>query len=1838
MSTSNLNNNADNESFASTSPQVIPAVDSTFQDTNIDNLPSSVATEVETIPDFVDTLSHLCLNVFGFRTNTFYYKALTQNQIIGITDFLSLDLETIQQLSFVNDQGTQSKLIPAQVSKLNYAVQWMKWYRKKFGPFMPSSWLECTSDDFEDFLFNRDEILRSIPLSTLTTETKDNALSTFNKSIKLDINQYTTFKEDRFWDIWHRSFKAQIELHNMSSVLDPKFTPSTQEQIELFKRQQAFVYTVLLQHVQTAAGKIIVREHADSRDARSTYLKLLDRYSKSPEAQANAQEIRNKISNLKLDNTWKSTAASFINLWKSLYLQLEDMTPLEEHETSIVKKKLLENAVIKNEKLANVTELERITVQQGGSPLTYEKYLSLLETAASNYDRAHKNKNPRSVNKTKTSKANQTRTTPSKTSNNRNSNNNSASKKPASSNQQTNGRIRLPPEIWNTLSQAQKDSILQHNRALPRPTNAPSSRQMNSNTTTNTSSTPTTSVNSVSSTASTVPVSNISPPQPPSLINSLAQSSSTAPDLRTVLSTSSAAPQRMMINGVEYHQVNNHHITYNISVANRLKKASLVDGGANGGVAGDDVRVIETSDRQVRLTGLDNHTINDIHLVQAAAFANATTGPVILIFNQYAHTGKGSSIHSVSQMESYGLDVNDKSALLRHGKQRIKTPDGYILPLQIRDGLPYLEMRPPTDKELDSLPHIIMTSDDIWDPSILDNEVSPEEWYDCEDIPDDYGDTTFDEYGEYTQRVHYLDCYSVEIQPLFEVHERKTVPQEPNYEALRPYFLWLPLDTIKRTFAATTQFARNSVSFPMRKHFKSRFPALNVRRRNEPVATDTIFSDVPAIDDGSTCAQIFVGRHSLLGDAYGCKSDSQFINTLEDNIRKRGAMDLLISDRAKAEISNKVQDILRAYRIDDWQSEPHHQHQNYAERRIQEYKKKVDTTLDRTGAPGNTWLLALLYVIFILNSVAYAGLNWRTPMEVWGGATPDISIITQFHFWQLVYYSVDNKWPSESREKLAHFVGFGDTVGDALTYKLLTVDTKKIIYRSAVRPANIEGETNFRLDKFKGEEYMKPVKLWTNTTIDDFDKPAKLDSKSFDPDQIIGLSFLKNKAEDGTRSRCTILRKIEEHEEETGRRRTKYLVSVKDADQDEIMTYNDVVDLLERQFQEDSDPDKLWTFKEIISHEGPFEKDDPKYKGSMWNVLIKWEDDSITNEPLALIASDDPVSCAMYAKENGLLNKKGWTRFKRIAMREKKLQRMINQARLKSIKYAPIYQFGVQVPRTVKEALELDAKNGNHFWRDAIRAELLQLAEYQTFRDMGKNFKIPMNFQRIRVHFVFAVKHDGRRKARLVAGGHMTKTPIDSVYSGVVSIRSLRIVIFLAELNDLQLLQADIGNAYLEAKTKEMVYFIAGKEFEELEGHILIIHKALYGLKTSGARWHDRFADTLYDMGFTPSRADPDVWMRRNGNIYEYIAVYVDDLLIAAKDAKAIIDSLRDKYNYKLKGDGPIEYHLGCDFGRDPDGTLWFGPIRYINKMMDTYQQLFNGEKPKEYASPLDKSDHPELDTSDLLDPNETSIYQSLIGALQWLITLGRFDVATAVMTLSRFRAMPRKGHLDRVKRIYGYLRKMNSGCIRVRTHIPDFSQFPDQNYEWERSIYGNVSEEVPKDAPTPLGKPVINITYQDANLYHDYVTGRSVTGILQLINGTPIDWYSKRQATVETATYGSEFVSAKIATEKSIDMRLTLRYLGVPILGPTYMFGDNQSVVTSSTIPTSSLSKRHNALAYHKVREAIAAKILKYYHIEGTKNPADVLTKNLQRQEAWPHLQPLLFWRGDTAEIKTLH
>jgi Reverse transcriptase (RNA-dependent DNA polymerase) len=203
--------------------------------------------------------------------------------------------------------------------------------------------------------------------------------------------------------------------------------------------------------------------------------------------------------------------------------------------------------------------------------------------------------------------------------------------------------------------------------------------------------------------------------------------------------------------------------------------------------------------------------------------------------------------------------------------------------------------------------------------------------------------------------------------------------------------------------------------------------------------------------------------------------------------------------------------------------------------------------------------------------------------------------------------------------------------------------------------------------------------------------------------------------------------------------------------------------------------------------------------------------------------------------------------------------------------------FGVEIPHDSKHTRILDQQNQNCKWQDVEYSEIQQLTEYNFANDLGPGDVSTLAHKRIRCRMVYAVKHDSRHKAGFVAGGHLMKDPEDSIYSSVVSIRSLRIVLLAAELNKLELMSADVGNTYLEALTNEKIYFIGGPEFSPfgLEGHTLILYKALYGLKSSGQEWHKVMATTLKAEGFTPSIGDPDVWMHKHKDqsLWEYICV-----------------------------------------------------------------------------------------------------------------------------------------------------------------------------------------------------------------------------------------------------------------------------------------------------------------------------------------------------------------------------
>lgn len=552
----------------------------------------------------------------------------------------------------------------------------------------------------------------------------------------------------------------------------------------------------------------------------------------------------------------------------------------------------------------------------------------------------------------------------------------------------------------------------------------------------------------------------------------------------------------------------------------------------------------------------------------------------------------------------------------------------------------------------------------------------------------------------------------------------------------------------------------------------------------------------------------------------------------------------------------------------------------------------------------------------------------------------------------------------------------------------------------------------------------------------------------------------------------------------------------------------------------------------------------------------------------------------------------------------------------------PRFKFGVQVPRNVGDAIRLDDANGDNMWKDATATEVAQINEYETFILPPSNHDWT-GYKRIPYHFVFDCKFDLRRKARFVLNGDRTDDiPHEEIFSGVIGSEAVRLGFLVAEIRGLECCVADIGNAFLNGKTREKLYIIAGHEFgPELEGQRLLVDKSCYGLKTSAARFHEHLAAKLRKMGFRPTKADNDLWMRitKDGQ-YEYLASYVDDIAAWSKDPMAIITELQK--HYVLKGIGRPEFYLGGDIQHLPDDSLWQNSNIRLGISAETYitntlercaRQLGCGEFRK-VKSPMDSLYHPETDITDFCTPDQHTHFRSVIGALNWIITLGRFDVAYATSALARFGTNPRVGHLLAARRILGYLRQFPQGRIIVDPRPFNFEHMHSKVMEFEtwKEYYPDAKEDIPEDIPKAIGKKAQVTCFVDADHAHDTVTRRSVTGLVLFVNQTPVKWFSKRQATVETSTYGSELVAARQAMEAIIETRYNLRMLGFELDGPGWLFGDNMSVVLNTSMPSSMLKKKHHACSYHRCREVIAASIARFLHIKSVDNIADVLTKPL--------------------------
>jgi hypothetical protein len=224
-------------------------------------------------------------------------------------------------------------------------------------------------------------------------------------------------------------------------------------------------------------------------------------------------------------------------------------------------------------------------------------------------------------------------------------------------------------------------------------------------------------------------------------------------------------------------------------------------------------------------------------------------------------------------------------------------------------------------------------------------------------------------------------------------------------------------------------------------------------------------------------------------------------------------------------------------------------------------------------------------------------------------------------------------------------------------------------------------------------------------------------------------------------------------------------------------------------------------------------------------------------------------------------------------------------------------------------------------WQEAIKQEMDQLKEYNTFRVPTDKDNLS-TYQQIPYHMVFDCKFDGRRKGRLVAGGNHTVVTSEQVYSGVVGIETVRTILALSSMDpDLQICAADVSNAFLYGKNIEKTMIKAGPEFRELNGQMLIVDGGWYGHKTAAATFHAHLAATMRKVGFVPTKADLDLWIRKaKDECCEYIASYVDDIIVISKDPMELIGKFKETYS--LKGIGTPEYYLGGDFHQLDDREL----------------------------------------------------------------------------------------------------------------------------------------------------------------------------------------------------------------------------------------------------------------------------------------------------------------------------
>ena len=508
-----------------------------------------------------------------------------------------------------------------------------------------------------------------------------------------------------------------------------------------------------------------------------------------------------------------------------------------------------------------------------------------------------------------------------------------------------------------------------------------------------------------------------------------------------------------------------------------------------------------------------------------------------------------------------------------------------------------------------------------------------------------------------------------------------------------------------------------------------------------------------------------------------------------------------------------------------------------------------------------------------------------------------------------------------------------------------------------------------------------------------------------------------------------------------------------------------------------------------------------------------------------------------------------------------------------------------------------EAKQSNYWteWLAAIQSELESLREKGVYEEVHQ---LPPHRQPVKCKWVLRIKRDkdgtiSRFKARLVAKG-FTQIPgqdFTFTFAPVARWDSIRSLLCITALNDLELCQLDVKTAYLNGPLEEEIYMKAPEGFN-YSSPFWRLRKGLYGLRQAGRQWYLTLHQAYSELGYKRCESDWSVYTRRSASGLSMSATSVDDILIAS-DSRSESDKAAAEINdkFSVTDSSNAEWILGCRITRSrPKHLLMLDQCRFVTSILCQYKmdgcnslptpspmwRLTSDMCPKDDAERAAVAQHP------------YNQYPAIVGKCMYLATCTCPDISYSVRELARFMSNYGKRHYEAAKHLLRYLNGTRSRGIiygDIDNAAPTFHSFTDS--DWAMSD-----------------------------------NRKSVSGFLVECGGGAVTWSSKQQAVIALSSCEAEYISCTHCARQIIWLRTLFYELGHPQTKPTTLYCDNQGTVACTHDPHSHSRMKHIDIRAHFIRDCVNRGVINVIHIPGAQNPADLLTKPLPKvaHQNWLH------------------